>query len=68
MNPNKPDPERPRRRLLTVEQLAEEFATPKSTLYDFLRRNPQAGVMRIGKAIRVDADEFEAFVRTATWP
>ena len=51
------------RRLATVEELAAQYRQPKTTLYDFLRRTPEAGVLRIGRRIMVDVDEFDEFVR-----
>ncbi len=53
---------RSNRKLATVEELAVQYRQPKSSLYDFLRRTPEAGVLRIGRRIMIDVDEFDAFV------
>ncbi len=53
---------RRRRNLETVEELAERYRRPRTSMYDFLRANPQAGVLRIGKRILVDVDIFDAYV------
>ena len=59
--------QQPRRRnLVTIPELAERYRQPRSTLYDFLRRTPEAGVLRIGRRIMIDVDEFDAYVRGAT--
>ncbi len=60
--PSRPTDDHPRRRLATVDKLCAEYQTSKSTMYDFLRRNPNAGVLRIGKKILVDVDIFDDFV------
>ena len=59
--PNSDHPSR-RRNLATVDELATEYRQPKSSMYDFLRGNPDAGVLRIGRRILVDRDVFDAFV------
>jgi hypothetical protein len=55
-----------RRNLVTVDELAQAYRRPKTSLYDYLRAHPSAGVLKIGKRILVDVDEFDAYVRGAT--
>ena len=51
-----------RRNLATVGELASTYRRPKSSMYDFLRTNPGAGVLRIGRRLLVDVDVFDAYV------
>lgn len=53
----------PRRHLATVDQLAERYLTPKSSMYDFLKaRGAAAGVLRLGRRILIDVEVFDAYV------
>ena len=62
-SPTTVDQQPRRRNLATIPELAEQYRQPRSTLYDFLRRTPEAGVLRIGRRIMVDVDEFDAYIR-----
>lgn len=53
---------RPRRHLETVDELAERYRRPKTSMYEFLRANPAAGVLRLGRRILVDVDVFDKYV------
>ena len=54
-----------RRHLETVSELAERYRMPKTSMYDYLRANPQAGVVRIGRRVLVDVVMFDRFVSAA---
>jgi hypothetical protein len=53
------------RQLATVAELAKRYRMPKTSMYDFLREHPEAGVVRIGRRILVDIDEFDGYVRVS---
>lgn len=57
--------EAPRRELLTVAELAERYRLPKPTAYEYLRRHPEAGVLKFGRKVLVDAAEFDRHVTEA---
>jgi hypothetical protein len=59
-------PTLPRRTLATVAEIAERYRTPKATIYDLLRRAPEAGVLRIGRKILVDVEIFDRHLRDRT--
>lgn len=48
--------------LLTVEEVSKRLSVPKSRAYELVRRD-LLPVVRIGRQVRIDPEELEAWIR-----
>ena len=52
------------RRLLTAVEAAQLLAITPARFYELARSGRLPGVVRLGRQVRVDADQLEAFIAT----
>ena len=53
-----------KRKLITVEAVAERLDVPKSTVYEAARQGRIGGVVRLGRVLRFDPDKFEVWLES----
>ena len=60
---SEPSRSNPQNRFLKVPDVAALMDVPESTVYDLARQKRIGGIVRFGRHIRFDRDEFERWLK-----